>query len=357
MSSTKRLQQLAKGQASTLRSGTSQHSAVQALQNVLYFLGFGKALRWEQYGADGYYGPATAAAVRQFCRRNDLPGIGKEVTPAIAQKLLQRYESLDELQQLYADLQAGRIVQAYYQGSPYTIAVGALQTLLNELGMGSLLKWAQYGADGLYGPATARALAQFARQQRLSADGKALTLPLAQRIIDLLSPFYGPQWATTNVLASPGPSENLLTTFSGTQFMGKKVTANKHFLPALTRVNDYARQSGVKLYITSSFRPTSHVNGAIVKPATFSNHMIGHAIDMNLVYGSEATFLNSQALAQPVLPPPADAFIQAIRQDPVLRWGGDFKTRDVVHIDDNAYHRDPGGLASQLRGYSAAVAR
>ena len=318
----------------------SERSAIQELQSTLYALGFGQDLQWKKYGADGDYGPATATAVRHFCERNGLKSTGRAVTPSIARKLVQRYNALDELQQLDADCKARRIETTYYQGSVDTVAVCALQTLLNELGLGEELQWTKYGADGHYGPATASAVKQFAQQQALPSDGKKLTQEIAQRILDKLAPFYGPQWATTNVLASQTHTDELLTVFTDTHFIGKKVVANKNFLPALRRINQYAQESKVKVYVTSSFRPTSHVNGAIVEPATFSNHLIGHAIDMNLVYGPEATFLNSQALSQKTLPPPAAAFIQAIRQDHELRWGGDFKVRDVVHIDDNAYRRN-----------------
>lgn len=318
----------------------SERSAIQELQHTLYALGFGQDLQWEKYGADGDYGSATTTAVQHFCARNGLKSTGEAVPPIIARKLVQRYNALDELQQLDTDLKARSIETVYYQGAVDTVAVCALQTLLNELGLGAELQWTKYGADGHYGPATASALKQFAQQQGLPSDGRQLIQDIAQRILDTLTPFYGPQWATTNVLASQTYTDELLTVFTDTHFIGKKVVANQHFLPALRRVNQYAQESHVKVYVTSSFRPTSHVNGAIVAPATFSNHMIGHAIDMNLVYGPEATFLNSNVLAQTILPPPAAAFIQAIREDPALRWGGDFKVGDVVHIDDNAYHRD-----------------
>ena len=337
------LEKLAQGgptSSTPLKSGADQHAAIQDLQSTLYALGFGQDLEWKRYGADGDYGAATTAAVQHFCQKNGLASTGEAVTSLMAHQLLRRYQALDELQQLYADLQRGGITESYYKGSKDRVAVCALQTLLNELGMGAALKWEKYGADGDYGPATARALAQFAEQQSLAADGSQLTAPLAQHIIDALAPFYGPQWASTNALASQAARDLQLTAFTGSHFIGKKVVANQNFLPALGRINQYARQSDVKVYVTSSFRPTTVVRGAIVKPATFSNHLVGHAIDMNLVYGPEATFCNSQGLAQAVLPPPVDAFIQAVRQDPGLRWGGDFKVKDMVHIDDNAYHQD-----------------
>ena len=84
-------------------------------------------------------------------------------------------------------------------------------------------------------------------------------------------------------------------------------------------------------YITT----TTNVQGAIVKPATRSNHLVGHAIDMNVQFGPNRTFANSSVLRQfPNVPPPVAAFLQAVIDDPDLRWGGQFSTKDPVHIDD-----------------------
>jgi hypothetical protein len=94
-----------------------------------------------------------------------------------------------------------------------------------------------------------------------------------------------------------------------------------------------AVRCNVKLYITSSFRkPDSAVLGAIVTPATLSNHKIGHAIDMNVVYGKSPILCNSVCLGGK-LPTDVQCFIDEVKSEG-LRWGGDFKTKDPVHIDD-----------------------
>ena len=346
------LEQLAYGvvKHSVLHKGSTQHDAVQELQRTLYTLGFGQDLRGERQGVDGVYGKATIAAVRHFCERNGLRGTGEHITPTIARKLLQRYYTLGKLQQLASDIADHRIAETLYRGSEATVAIRTLQTLLNELGFGQALQWEKYGADGYYGTATAKAVASFAHQQSLISDGRQLTQLLAERIVKALAPFYGPQWNATHGPTSLAQTSSLLTVFTGSHFVGKKVIANKNFLPALDRVNQYAQESAIKVYVTSSLRLTTTVKGAIVAPATFSNHLVGHAIDMNLIYGPDATFCNAKVLAQTILPPPVDIFIQAIRRDPGLRWGGDFKARDVVHIDDDAYHRDK---AQWLASYEA----
>ena len=93
--------------------------------------------------------------------------------------------------------------------------------------------------------------------------------------------------------------------------------------------------------MTSSLRePGRKVSGAIVKPASRSNHLIGHAIDMNLQ--SSSGFFNSSKLKKTnfsKLPAEIKKLLNLIRSDELLRWGGDFSKEDPVHIDDKLNHR------------------
>ena len=78
---------------------------------------------------------------------------------------------------------------------------------------------------------------------------------------------------------------------------GSTVSIDSDFYNSMEAICDAAVRCNVKLYITSSFRqPDSAVLGAIVTPATLSNHKIGHAIDMNVVYGKSRTLCNSRCL-------------------------------------------------------------
>ncbi len=113
--------------------------------------------------------------------------------------------------------------------------------------------------------------------------------------------------------------------------VGKPCFIEPGFIVAMGRLCYYAIQCGIKLYITSSYRESTIVPGAIVKPATLSNHLVGHAIDCNLVDGK--TFWNSKKL-EGKLTGNVLKFIETVRKDTVLRWGGDFKDVDVVHFDD-----------------------
>lgn len=134
-----------------------------------------------------------------------------------------------------------------------------------------------------------------------------------------------------------------LVNFSGSQFVGRQVHADIEFVPLLETINELARNNGLKIFVTSSARQAgAPVGGAIVRPATRSNHMVGHAIDMNVQIGDR--LYNSDDLGDfENLPNSIKAFINGIRAVPNLRWGGDFNPDpDPVHIDDglNVRNRD-----------------
>jgi len=183
---------------SVLKKKSKVKDAVRALQNILHELGFDEELKWKKYGADGDYGSGTTNAVKSFAEKNKLTGTGESVTPAIAKKILARYEILDDLQHLYNAVKENKVEKFFYQGSTHIVAVGVLQTLLNELGFGKELNWKKYGADGDYGSGTAKAVKAFAQQQGLSSDGQKFTKALAEIIIKKLGVFFGKNWVKDN---------------------------------------------------------------------------------------------------------------------------------------------------------------
>ena len=95
--------------ARTLCKGSSARHAITALQTLLHWLGFDRQLKWEKFGADGDFGKATTAAVAEFAKRNGSRANGQRVTSVLAQKILVRYDSLEELKQLAADVEKNRI--------------------------------------------------------------------------------------------------------------------------------------------------------------------------------------------------------------------------------------------------------
>lgn len=141
-----------------------------------------------------------------------------------------------------------------------------------------------------------------------------------------------------------------IKTYTSSQFIGKEMRVDIDFIPHLDRLNQYAQDCGVKIYVTSSTRePGRTVRGNIVPPASRSNHLVGHGIDMNLQ--SASGFFNSKKLKKsklPGLPSEIRKLIQFIRDDETLRWGGDFNPEDPVHIDDNLNHRNPSRWSAKL---------
>jgi hypothetical protein len=147
----------------------------------------------------------------------------------------------------------------------------------------------------------------------------------------------------------PAVSKNTsaLTTYKGTHIVGKPALVDVQFVGAMDKINAYASKREVKLHITSSFRrPGQKLKRAVVTPAKRSNHFAGHAIDMNVV--CKGTTYNSEALKiknHDRLPEAVRGFIQDIRDDGSLRWGGDFGEEDPVHIDDHLNRDEQAWIA------------
>lgn len=325
--------ELNKGDISTsLHQGSTAKEVITDLQRVLFELGFKKELKWSSYRADGDYGKATAAAVSAFAKKNNSSTDGKSVSNTLAKLILQRHDFLPEMYILW-DIYTSDLRTHYYISKGTQMSITAIQLLLNELGYGNLLDFPKYGADGFYGNNTRKTVIAFASEQGVSSDGDHLTRPLVNLLVKSINPFYGKDWselASKNLPSKKSP----LILYQGSHFKGKPCRADEQFLPALEKINEYATQANVRVYITSSFRTTTNVQGAIVKPATFSNHLAGHGIDMNVIYHGDQ-WANSSVLNKfPNVPAPVRQFIEAIMNDPSLRWGGTFNVKDVVHIDD-----------------------
>ena len=313
--------------------GSTSKNLLTELQKVLFELGFKRELKFDNYEADGDYGPATVDAIAAFAAKNNIASNGVFVSNTLAKLILQRHDFLPEMYILWSihssDLRTKKFIS---KGT--NMSVAAIQLLLNERGYGQQLNFAKFGADGDYGKGTRNAVIAYAKDNGIQSDGDLLTRPLIDLMLKDINAFYGSNWSDLAVNNLPS-DESPLVLFEASRFRGQPCRADGQFVPALKQINAYAEEANVFIHVTSSFRTSSNVGGAIVKPATRSNHMAGHAIDMNVSYDNGKSANSKELGKYPAVAEPVRRFIKSIIDDPDLRWGGDFQVKDTVHIDDN----------------------
>ncbi|HEY4326203.1 MAG TPA: M15 family metallopeptidase [Mucilaginibacter sp.] len=122
--------------------------------------------------------------------------------------------------------------------------------------------------------------------------------------------------------------------FTATNFTND-CTIDEDFEPTLIKMNSIAQKYNITVFVNSSFRIDANVVGAIVTPATHSNHMIGHAIDCNLEL--DGAFYNSARMQTDT--GVVRQFINEVKAAGI-RWGGDFGKPDPVHFDDGLNIKD-----------------
>lgn len=126
-------------------------------------------------------------------------------------------------------------------------------------------------------------------------------------------------------------------------FRGQQILVHKGFEEALSRLETYAAAQHVTLVVNQSYRKQGQkVDRAVVNPASRSNHLVGYAIDVNIRYNGKKYFsedLRRSNLDQ--LPAAISDFIDAVRTDKSIRWGGDFRKQDPVHFDVPINHTQP----------------
>ena len=141
-----------------LRQDSDRKASIKMLQEGLYHLGFGKALKWDRFGPDGDYGKSTAGAVEQFAKRNGVQSDGTKVGVKLGRLLVQRLEFLDEMHHMQDAVENAKILQQLYFKSGAKVAITVLQNVLHELGYDDEMNWAKFGADGEYGKGTTKAV-------------------------------------------------------------------------------------------------------------------------------------------------------------------------------------------------------
>ena len=115
---------------------------------------------------------------------------------------------------------------------------------------------------------------------------------------------------------------------------GNQILINKGFDKYLNQIDKYASDNRIKIIVTQSYRyPKQLLSKTIVTPAKKSNHLVGFAFDFNILKDNK-TFTSKQIKKKnlKILPVEIQCFINNIRENQNIRWGGDFNTEDPIHI-------------------------
>ena len=119
--------------------------------------------------------------------------------------------------------------------------------------------------------------------------------------------------------------------------IGKPIVSNTEVVVSrsassmIQLMNDTAANLKITIYINQAFRIHGvKVTGSVVPPATKSQHLIGHAVDCNIVDGK--TWNTSNDFKMNKQTKNADKFIEKMKEK-LYRWGGNFSKTDTPHFD------------------------
>ncbi|MFH1155486.1 MAG: M15 family metallopeptidase [Pseudomonadota bacterium] len=131
---------------------------------------------------------------------------------------------------------------------------------------------------------------------------------------------------------------------SVTGHRGRQILVHREFVPFLKALEERAWTSGLDIVVTGSYRkPEARLSDTVVAPATRSNHLAGHAIDLNVRHAGH--LYESRDLGKgswDSLPFEVRTFFDEVRKIPPFRWGGDFTQEDPVHVDSGLNQSNPG---------------
>ncbi len=116
------------------------------------------------------------------------------------------------------------------------------------------------------------------------------------------------------------------------------VVIDDEFKQICDDVNEILIKFDFTLIPTSSKRNSTLVKGAIVTPAQMSNHLVGHAIDANLQDNKTGEYFNSKKMGDNI---GADKNVIEALVAKGIRWGGNFRKKDQVHLDDGLNLKNP----------------
>nr|XP_002122335.1 lysozyme 3-like [Ciona intestinalis] len=114
-------------------------------------------------------------------------------------------------------------------------------------------------------------------------------------------------------------------------YNGLTIEIEPGFKSSMDSISSYASSCGVTVWVTHAFRYEGQdLGGTVVPPASNSNHLVGHAIDMNL--DTPSGWCNGDCLYAGYNSN-AECFLNKVMNGG-LRWGGVWYPTDPVHIDD-----------------------
>jgi len=130
----------------------------------------------------------------------------------------------------------------------------------------------------------------------------------------------------------------------------KEVEVDIGFADQIRFMGSCAQKRNIEIKVQSGFRREGiSVSNAVVNPATTSNHLVGHAIDINIFYNGK-WYNGSELGSFATLPQPVKGFITECKNYG-MRWGGDFLQIDPVHFDSGLNIRDPNEWKRLYRIY------
>lgn len=111
-----------------------------------------------------------------------------------------------------------------------------------------------------------------------------------------------------------------------------EMLVHQDFVPRIKALNGAAKDAKVTLRINQAFRVQGlPVSGAVVAPASNSQHLIGHAVDLNIVDGA---VINTKAMYQAGTQTQGATDLIKAAKALGMRWGGNFSEIDPPHFDD-----------------------
>ena len=149
----------------------------------------------------------------------------------------------------------------------------------------------------------------------------------------------------------PKASAQYLVEAVGLEAFDRTVIVDNAFLEYIWIMDELALENKLEIKVQGrGFREAdAPVQNAVVPASETSNHLVGHAVDINIVYNG--VWYNSARLSNYAsLPQAIKNFITGCKRNG-LRWGGDFTRSDPVHFDDNLYLRDKRTFDRLYREY------